>query len=290
MTFGIIGNITKPVISKVIPDLLSWLDKREISYIIEDQLLDYLNLTQKSVPVCKAGCIGANCDMVLAFGGDGTILSTARSVGSHSTPILGVNLGGLGFLAEITISQLYACIEDILHEDYTILERMVLKAEIINQEDGVTFYGLNDIVVDKSNTTRVMRVNISINEEFLTTYLCDGVIIATPTGSTAYSLSAMGPILAPDVDAIIINPICPHSLGARPMVISGDSRIQIYPHVGNQEATLSADGQVADNIKPNEYIIVEKAGYKTRTVQYKGNTFYNLLRTKLSWGVDKRMD
>jgi NAD+ kinase len=289
MNFGIIGNITKPVISKVIPDLLTWLEEHDIDYILEEALLDYLNLKEKSITTCSADCIGASCDMVLAFGGDGTILSTARYVGSHGTPILGVNLGGLGFLAEINISQLYDCIEDILRNDYSIQERMVLKAHIIDQENGITFYGLNDIVVDKSNAARVMRVNISINDEFLTTYLCDGVIIATPTGSTAYSLSAMGPIVAPNVDAMIINPICPHSLGARPMVISGDSKIQIYPLVGNREATLSADGQVADNIKTNEYIIVEKANYKTKTVQYKGNNFYNLLRTKLNWGVDKRM-
>ncbi len=289
MNFGIIGNITKPVISKVIPDLLTWLDNQKIDYILEENLFDYLDFKQELVRSCPAECIGASCDIVLAFGGDGTILSTARSVGANSTPILGVNLGGLGFLAEITISQLYECIEDILRDDFTIMERMVLKAHIINRENGVTFYGLNDIVVDKSNAARVMRINISINDDFLTTYLCDGVIIATPTGSTAYSLSAMGPIIAPNVDAMIINPICPHSLGARPMVISGDSKIQIYPLGRNQEATLNADGQVADNIKINEYIIIEKANYKTKTVQFKGNNFYNLLRTKLNWGVDKRM-
>ena len=290
MKLGIIGNITKPVISKVIPDLLAWLDAREVDYIVEEELSNYLNLKPAPDKSCDAQCIATTCDLVLAFGGDGTILSTARTVGSYGIPILGVNLGGLGFLAEITISQLYDCLEDILRDKYTILERTVLKAEIINQVDGITFYGLNDIVVDKGNTTRMMRANISINEEFLTTYLCDGVIIATATGSTAYSLSAMGPILAPDVDAIIINPICPHSLGARPMVISGDSKLQIYPLVGSQQARLSADGQIADKIKANEYIIVEKADYKIKTVHYKENTFYNLLRTKLNWGVDKRMD
>jgi len=287
MTFGIIGNTTKPVIKDILPDLFHWLAMRHIDFFVEEKLLQHLKVTKK-IPTCPLERMGELSDIVLAFGGDGTILSTARAIGAHSTPILGVNLGGLGFLAEVTISQLYDSIEYILNNNFSILERMVLKAQIVNRENNLTFYGLNDIVIDKSSVSRVMSISIFINNEFLTTYLCDGVIIATPTGSTAYSLSAQGPILEPDIDAIIVNPICPHTLGARPMVIAADSIIKVIPDVGDKEATLCADGQVADYLKSHDHIIVKKADYKTKTVQTHGISFFNLLRTKLNWGIDKR--
>lgn len=289
MKFGIIGNTTKLIIKEIIPDLLDWLNKRQIDFILEAQLIDYLQLSATAVPTIKLDNIGQACDVVLAFGGDGTILSAARAVGRFGVPILGVNLGGLGFLAEVTIDQLYDSIDDILNNRFTILERMVLKAEVLDRTNGLTFYGLNDIVVDKGSYSRVMLVKIYINDEYLTTYMCDGVIIATPTGSTAYSLSAHGPILIPDVNAIIINPICPHSLGARPMVIPDDSQIKIIPHVNEKEAILCADGQIEDCIKSDENILVKKADYKVRWIRHKGNSIFNVLRTKLNWGGDKRV-
>lgn len=290
MKFGLVGNTTKPIIKKVIPDLFNWLNKKQIDFVVEEQLLKYLQLSSNTMPSSPIDNIGKLCEVVLAFGGDGTILSTARAVGQYGVPILGVNLGRLGFLAEVSIAQLYDSIQDILDSRYTVLERMVLKAQVINRANHLTFYSLNDIVIDKGSYSRLMQVKIYINEEFLTTYLCDGVIIATPTGSTAYSLSAQGPILSPNVNAIIINPICPHSLGARPMVISDNSEIKIIPSIGEKKALLSADGQVEDCIKSDELISVKQADYKVRWIQYKGNTFFHVLRTKLNWGVDTRMD
>ena len=290
MKLGIIGNTTKPIIQNIIPPLLDWLNKRKIDFIVEEKLFEYLQFSPGSILSCPIENLGKLCEIVLAFGGDGTILSTARAVGPTGVPILGVNLGGLGFLAEVAISELYDSIEDISKKQYTIIERMVLEAKIIDREHRQTFFCLNDIVIDKGSQSRLIQVKIFINEEYLTTYLCDGVIVATPTGSTAYSLSAQGPILAPDVNAIIINPICPHSLGGRPMVISDDNEIKIIPIVDKKKALLSADGQLEDRLKSDEHIVVKKADYKVRWIQYKGNTFFNVLRTKLNWGLDKRMD
>ncbi|MBN1154043.1 NAD(+)/NADH kinase [candidate division KSB1 bacterium] len=290
MVFGIFGNTTKPLIRKVLPPLFTWFNDRKIDFYVDSKILHYLGIQGYDINRCEGGEIGKICDVVLAFGGDGTILSTARAVAQYGVPILGVNLGGLGFLAEVSIQHLYDSINDILNNNYTIIERLALKAEVFKRQSPSVFYGLNDIVVDKSGYSRIIHVHIYINDDFLTTYLCDGVIVATPTGSTAYSLSAHGPILSPDVYGIIVNPISPHSLGVRPMVISADSEIKIMASVNDRNATLSADGQVSDCLRPDEYVIVKQADYKVKWIQYKEGTFFDVLRTKLNWGIDKRMD
>lgn len=290
MIFGIIGNITKPLMKQVLPPLFTWFADRKIDIYVDSNVMRYIGLSDQDHRSCDIDMIGQTCDVVLAFGGDGTILSTARAVAKYGVPILGVNLGGLGFLAEVSVNQLYDSIEDILIHNYSIIERLALKAEIFDRPQSAVFYGLNDIVVDKAGYSRIIRVHIYINDNFLSTFLCDGVIIATPTGSTAYSLSAQGPILAPDVYGIIVNPISPHSLGARPMVISADSEIRIIASVNDRNASLSADGQIRDCLRSDEWVIVKKADYKVKWIQYKGSTFFDVLRTKLNWGIDKRMD
>ncbi|UCE04684.1 MAG: NAD(+)/NADH kinase [bacterium] len=291
MIFGITGNTTKDMVKGVIPDLLDWLRQKHIDYIIDAELLKYLKLSPsaKSDELCL---IGDLCDVVLAFGGDGTILSTARKVGASGVPILGINLGGrLGFLAEVMIDELYDSLTDILNQDYTILERLVLEAKIFQQELEKTCYALNDVVIDRGGYSRVIRVEVFIDNEYLNTYLGDGIIIATPTGSTAYSLSAYGPILLPTLDCMIINPICPHSLGVRPVVIPDECEIRVVPHIEGKIITLSVDGQVSQQFSKNEgaEIIIRKAQHKIKWIRHKNRTFYDLLRTKLNWGADKRM-
>jgi NAD+ kinase len=291
MIFGITGNTTKEMVKGVIPELLNWLSQKHVDYIIDAELLKYikLSLSAKSDELCL---IGDLCDVVLAFGGDGTILSTARKVGASGVPILGINLGGrLGFLAEVMIDELYDSLADILNDDYTILERLVLEAKIHHQNSEKTNYALNDVVIDRGGYSRVIRVEVFIDNEYLNTYLGDGIIIATPTGSTAYSLSAYGPILLPTLDCMIINPICPHSLGVRPVVIPDECEIRIVPHIEGKIVTLSVDGQVSQQFSRNEEveIVIHKAKHKIKWIRHKNRTFYDLLRTKLNWGADKRM-
>ncbi len=290
MIFGITGNTTKDVVKGVIPDLLDWLSQKNVDYIIDAELLKYLklSLSMKSDELCL---IGDHCDVVLAFGGDGTILSTAHKVGASGVPILGINLGGrLGFLAEVMIDELYNSLTDILNEDYTVLQRLVLEAKIYQQGLEKTCYALNDVVIDRGGFSRVIRIDVFIDNEYLNTYLGDGIIIATPTGSTAYSLSAYGPILLPTLNCMIINPICPHSLGVRPVVIPDDCEIRVVPHIDGKSITLSVDGQVNKRFSKNEgaEIIIRKAKHKIKWIRHKNRTFYDLLRTKLNWGVDKR--
>jgi NAD+ kinase len=291
MIFGITGNTTKDVVKGVIPDLLDWLSQKNVDYIIDAELLKYLklSLSMKSDELCL---IGDHCDVVLAFGGDGTILSTAHKVGASGVPILGINLGGrLGFLAEVMIDELYNSLTDILNEDYTVLQRLVLEAKIYQQGLEKTCYALNDVVIDRGGFSRVIRIDVFIDNEYLNTYLGDGIIIATPTGSTAYSLSAYGPILLPTLNCMIINPICPHSLGVRPVVIPDDCEIRVVPHIDGKSITLSVDGQVNQRFSKNEgaEIIIRKAKHKIKWIRHKNRTFYDLLRTKLNWGADKRM-
>lgn len=291
MIFGITGNTTKEMVKGVIPELLDWLRQKDIDYILDAELLKYLklSLSVRSDELCQ---MGDQCDVVLAFGGDGTILSTARKVGASGVPILGINLGGrLGFLAEVMIDELYDSLTDILNKDYTILERLVLEAKSSQQEIEKTCYALNDVVIDRGGFSRVIRVEVFIDNEYLNTYLGDGIIIATPTGSTAYSLSAYGPILLPTLDCMIINPICPHSLGVRPVVIPDECEIRVVPHVDGKIVTLSVDGQVSQQFSKNEgvQIDIRKAEYKIKWIRHKNRTFYDLLRTKLNWGADKRM-
>ncbi len=290
MIVGITGNTTKGMIKEVILGLIDWLSQKQVDYIIDSELVKFLKLSSKVTNdmLCH---IGNKADVVLAFGGDGTILSTARLVGAFGVPILGVNIGGrLGFLAEVMIDELYDSLIDVLNKDFKILERLVLEAKIDQQSSNKTCYALNDVVIDRGGFSRLIRIDVFIDNEYLNTYLGDGIIVATPTGSTAYSLSANGPILLPTLDCMIINPICTHSLGVRPVVIPYECEIRVVPHVEGKIVTLSIDGQVNQQFSKNEgvEIFIRKANYKIKLIRNKNRTFYDLLRTKLNWGADKR--
>jgi NAD+ kinase len=290
MTFGITGNTTKDKLKQVVPDLLHWFRQKRVDYILDIELLKFLKLNQ-SEPNGKLETIALDCNIILAFGGDGTFLSTARAIGASNVPILGINLGRMGFLAEVTVDEIHKGLEDILDEKYTILERMVIEAVIHQKDLSRTFFALNDIVIDRGGFSRVFRVDVFIDQALLNTYLGDGIIIATPTGSTAYSLSAHGPIVDPTVNCLIISPICPHSLSVRPVVIPDDSAIRIVPYVEEKIITMSVDGQVSQQFSRDNgaEIMVRKAEHKIRWVRHSKRTFYDLLRTKFNWGIDKRM-
>ncbi|MFQ6116503.1 MAG: NAD(+)/NADH kinase, partial [bacterium] len=259
-----------------------------VDVIVEEGLAQHLKLPQDSILRSKEEEIGKKSHMVISFGGDGTILSSARAVGSSGIPILGVKMGGLGFLAELAPDEIYTSLENILNGHYQIIERMVLEAKIDGEEQSQGYYALNDFVVDKGAISRVIRIKTFIDEEYLNTYIGDGLIISTPTGSTAYSLAAGGPILLPSMDAIIINPISPHTLGARPVVIPGDKEVQAIVEAGPQKVVFSADGQVGQALNIGQTVKIHRANYRIKLVSYKGRSFYDVLRAKLNWGEDVR--
>lgn len=289
MVFGIAGNTTKGIVQGVIPELLEWLSARNLKYCLDIELAKYLQLPFH-VEYCQLGTLARQTDIVLAFGGDGTILSTARAIGDSGVPILGVNLGGLGFLTEVVLEELYPTLENIINRQFSIIERMVLQATVRDQDQETVFWGLNDVVIDRGGFSRVIRIDVSVDGNYLNTYLGDGIIIATPTGSTAYSLSSFGPILFPNVDGMIINPICPHSLTIRPVVVPGNSIIRVVPHLRQSVITMSVDGQVSQQFLKTATIeiILRKADYCIRWIQRESKNFNELLRKKLNWGIDNR--
>ena len=226
MILGLTGNIDKASVKPLISKFIDWLQQSGAEFVIENELADHLKLPKENNPTLELHNFCEKYQMVISFGGDGTILSTARAIGDSGVPILGVKMGGMGFLAELTPDELYGSMEDILKGNYQIVKRMVLQVEVEDKET-TQYHALNDVVFDKGAVSRVVHIKTFIDDEFLNTYIADGLIISTPTGSTAYSLAAGGPILLPSMDAIIINPISPHTLGARPVVIPDDKVVKI---------------------------------------------------------------
>ena len=229
--------------------------------------------------------LAERADLLVVFGGDGTILRAARLAAPRGIPIAGVNMGGFGFLAELSTEDFPAALPHLLAGRYTIDERMMLEAVVEQGGGGAQrLLALNDIVVTKSGVARVLRLRVSVNGEHLASYPADGVIVATPTGSTAYSLSAGGPILDPRVAAIVITPICPHTFNARAVVVGGGDEIAVDVAAPDPEATLSVDGRVGLTLSAVRRVTVRAASLRTRFVRLGGSSFYGILRTKLAWG------
>ncbi len=245
--------------------------------------------TEAAVAVGREDLVASDGDLVesellVVLGGDGTILNAAR-LAAGRVPILGVNMGGFGFLAEVQLDDLPAAIQRVVAGERAVDERAMLTAEITGPS-GVRqrCLALNDVVVTKAGVARLMRVATWVNEEHLSTYPADGVIVATPTGSTAYSLSAGGPIVHPQVDVLVVTPICPHTLTARPVVVSGGAVVAIEPLDDVEDVRMTVDGQESFTVRRGERVNVRQAEMRTRLVRLHPPSFYSILRTKLAWG------
>ncbi len=227
----------------------------------------------------------AASDALVVVGGDGTILRAARAGAPRGIPVLGVNVGGFGFLAEVGLEDLPDALERLVAGRYVVEERMMLAAEVVRE--GATaqrFLALNDMVVTKSGYARLMPIRTCVNGEHLATYLADGLIVSTPTGSTAYSLSAGGPILNPGVRALVVTPICPHTLTARPVVIDADDVTTVEIPAGVDGVLLTVDGQLGCPLQGGDEVRVRRAEERARLVRLRPPSFYDLLRRKFAWG------
>jgi NAD+ kinase len=224
-------------------------------------------------------------DLVVVLGGDGTLLGAARKVGRYGLPILGVNLGGLGFLTEIPLEMLYKDIEKVFTGQVAIEPRLMLRASVLrNAEEKCRFSVLNDIVINKGALARIIDLRVSIDGHFLTTFRADGLIISTPTGSTSYNLSAGGPILYPDLEALILTPICPFTLTQRPIILRDTSVIEVQMGKHNEEVILTFDGQVGFDLTVHDKVIISKSEKKLKLIKSPDQDYYDILRTKLKWG------
>jgi len=223
------------------------------------------------------------CDLSLTFGGDGTLLFASRIFSKYGTPIIGINLGGLGFITEFTKSEVQNCIECFLDGKYSFEERMMIDVDLYRDNKHIfQTTGLNDLVITLGWISRLIQLGVSSGGKFIGNYRADGIIVSTPTGSTAYSLAAGGPILEPMMEALIITPICPHSLGTRPLVVSSNEVVKIAILSSNREITGTIDGQVVVDLKYKDEVIVKKSKVITKLVSLGKRGFYDVMREKLN--------
>jgi len=224
-------------------------------------------------------------DLLIVLGGDGTLLSAARLAADRKVPILPVNLGGLGFLTTVSQDEIYPILEEIFSNKHRVSERVMLEAQIVRGGAVIRRQiALNDAVLNKAPLARIMDLELRVNGEYVTTYKADGLIFSTPTGSTAYSLAAGGPIVYPTVEAFVVTPICPHTLTNRPLVIPDSARIDIDFQAGDDAVFLTLDGQVGIELMRGDHILVRKAPEKLRLVRAAKKTYFEILRSKLKWG------
>ena len=287
MNYGIIANTNKKELFDILPGLISWLEKYDNNVVVEKDIYDLTTDILKNIDYAERDEIPSKCNMVLALGGDGTIISAARVVGNSGVPIAGINLGGLGFLAEVALEEIYDRLQLIQDGDYLVEERMVLRAKLENEKE-ISYRALNDIVIERGSSTRMISITVTVDDKFFNRYSADGIIIATPTGSTAYSLSAGGPIIVPPHEAVIVTPLSPHSLSQRAVVIKPDSKIKIIPENTSGEMLVSIDGQTSVKIKNGQSIHIERAENNIRLVKWKDKSYFDTLRAKLNWGVGGR--
>ncbi len=262
--------------------LKEWLDKKGVTALTQEMRLGEADiLTGGGEPLHSA-----DLNWVVVLGGDGTLLGAARMVGKYGVPILGVNLGGLGFLTMVPLDEMYEAVERMLAGDLVVEDRVMLEASVIRQGQEIRkFQVLNDLVINKMTLARIIDLCVSIDGEILTTFKGDGLIIATPTGSTAYNLAAGGPIVYPTMEAFVVTPICPFTLTNRPILVP--ESVQIMVEMGkesDERVILTCDGQVGFDISYGDKIIIYKSASKIKLVKPFNYSYFNILRTKLMWG------
>lgn len=280
MTIGIIPNLTKDPELSATKNVIKWLQNRSIPVQVEEKVASSLSMPQIG---CKEEALFSDSEMLITLGGDGTLLGSARRAAPYQVPILGINLGHLGFLTEAEESDMYSALERYFAGDYDIEKRIMLEAflEKESMKDN-KLIALNDIEIARGTFSRMIRFSIFINDNFANEYSADGLIISSPTGSTAYSLSAGGPIVCPDLDVIIITPVCPHTLHSRSIVVSSQDEIKVYIHKENTEFILTFDGQDWQKLPPGETVRIRQSKYYTNLIKLRQRSFFDVLRLKIS--------
>lgn len=275
---GIIVNLTKDKYLDITRSIIGWIECRGGNIMLSEGVASTMQKPQYGYPEKK---IYEQSDFIIVLGGDGTILGVARDVAQYETPLLGINLGHLGFLAEVEVKEIYNSLEMAYCGNIKIDKRLMLQASV-DGDSKKNYYCLNDAVIARGTLSRLITMNIYINDDYVTTISGDGLIIATPTGSTAYSLSAGGPIVSPNISAMLLTPICPHTLNSRSIVISDNETIKIELIRKHGEAYFTIDGQEGYRIEEGENIIIKKAPFATNLIKLPSRSFFDVLKTKLT--------
>lgn len=278
---GIVANAEKEKIAEYAKSLQEWLQEKGVEVFLEAEIAAKIGIKGGM----KWDGLARKVQLVAVMGGDGTMLRTARYVAGYDVPIVGINMGSFGYLTEVNLHEMHSALDLILHGNFLTEKRMMLDVAISR---GKTTTGtgivLNDIVINRGNLSRLVELETTINNKYLTTYKADGLIISTPTGSTAYSLSAGGPIVYPEKDLIIINPICPHTLTNRPIIFPEDSDVRVKIWSKGKGATVTLDGQESYQVRSGDDIVVKKSKYVTTLVLSPHRSYWEILRSKLGWG------
>jgi NAD+ kinase len=279
---GIISKPKKTEIREIVPTLLKWLHDRSIDVFIDKETEA---IVQTSEQCLSRNEISSQADLLIVLGGDGTLLATARALNRKPVPILAVNLGGLGFLTGITREDLYPTLESVLAGTHRTDHRVQIEGELIRADEAITsFLALNDVVLNKGAIARILDFELRVDGHFVSSYKSDGLSVSTPTGSTAYSLAAGGPIVAPAVEAFIVTPICAHTLTQRPLVLPDTAKIEIAVKSQREAAYLTVDGQVGIAAHNEDLVRLKKANSYVELVQPPSKQYFEILRQKLKWG------
>jgi NAD+ kinase len=279
---AIISKPQKPELRTILPELITWLSHRGYHHLLDPHSAAYIDAAD---PIEREELPDYNPDLVIVLGGDGTLLSAARAFAKTQIPILSVNLGSLGFLTEIPLPELYSMLEAWCDNCASVEIRSMMRLELFREGKSFrTWDALNDVVVAKGAIARMADFTVEIDQQFVATFRADGVIVSTPTGSTAYSLAANGPIVMPTVNAVVVTPICPHLLTIRPIVVPGDATITVHVEGVPSQTYLTVDGQEAIELHLGDSINCCRSEYSVRLLRLRPNGLFNVLRSKLSWG------
>lgn len=279
---AIVSKPRKPELAQLLPELIDWLRKNNYDPLLDHEGACY---TQAAPAVDRTDLPSHKPDLVIVLGGDGTLLSVARIFAATGTPILSVNLGSLGFLTEVRLGDLYTTLAGWCDNCHVLDARAMLHSEVLRDGEVVrTFEALNEVVVSKGDIARMGEFAVELDGKSVASFRADGVIVSTPTGSTAYTLAANGPILTPDVDALVVTPICPHLLTLRPIVVRGDASLSVRVEGVPTQCLLTVDGQTGFELHVGDEVRCRRSDYTVNLVRISESGFFEALRSKLSWG------
>jgi NAD+ kinase len=284
---GVVVKPHQPDALKTICSLVEWLDKHSIKLVgtpdVEKERVEHE--TGCSIDTVANEELARQVDLIIVLGGDGTMIATARMVGESEVPVLGINYGSLGYLAEFRMEEMFPALSSILEGSYQIDSRVMLAAELFRKGERVSHTSvLNDVVINKSALARIIEIEASLNGQFVNSFRADGLIVSTPTGSTAYNLSAGGPVIYPSMNAVVITPICPFTLSNRPIVVPDDAVIELCLKTPKEEVALTLDGQVGVPLEVEDRIVIKKSRTAFNLVQPMNRNYFDVLRDKLRWG------
>lgn len=284
---GVVVKPAQPEALQMLCELVVWLKDRDLTLVgepnIERERIEAE--TNCAIEIEDSERLSERVDLFVVLGGDGTMIRAARLVGKHDVPVLGINYGSLGYLAEFRTDELFPALESILAGDYRLDERVMLDVEVIHDdEQRVRGRVLNDVVINKSALARIIEIEARLNNQFVNAFRADGLIVSTPTGSTAYNLSAGGPVVYPSMEAIVITPICPFTLSNRPLVVPDSASIELCIKTQKEEVAITLDGQTGFPLEVGDRVLIKKSSTTFKIVQPVNRNYFEVLRDKLCWG------